>query len=233
MVYGQAPNHWLAESSGILDIVPKAGQVVELASGEGRNAVWLAEQGYLTVGVDISAAGVAKSQAFAKARGIPMDMLSFETGDATTFGKDNSFDAVVGVFAHVPPPMKKAFFENMVRIVKPGGRVIGQWYTPTHVDRKNDPAIDWGKGGPPDAAACETAAPACHGSLHTRPRAVCTGSCITTRVPSPPRCDSQAFPPRSCAPPLLAARAHSRCWKRPMPTLRRVPCTQETHMSST
>lgn len=155
MVYGQAPNRWLAESSRILDIVPKGGRVVELASGEGRNAVWLAEQGFPTVGIDISSAGVAKSRAFAQAKGIADANLTFETGDATTYGDDDSFDAVVGVFAHVPPPMKNAFFANMVRIVKPGGHVIGQWYTPTHVERKDDATIDWGKGGPPDAAACE------------------------------------------------------------------------------
>lgn len=157
MVYGQAPNRWLAASSGVRDLVPEGARIVELASGEGRNAVWLAEQGFRTVGVDISAAGVAKSRAFAKAKGMSEDVLRFETGDATTFGDDDSFDAVVGIFAHVPPPMKQAFIANMVRIVKPGGRVIGQWYTPTHVDRKNDPAIAWGKGGPPDAAACFSA----------------------------------------------------------------------------
>ena len=162
MVYGQAPNRWLAASSGVRDLVPEGARIVELASGEGRNAVWLAEQGFRTVGVDISAAGVAKSRAFAKAKGMSEDVLWFETGDATTFGDDDSFDAVVGIFAHVPPPMKQAFIANMVRIVKPGGRVIGQWYTPTHVDRKNDPAIAWGKGGPPDAAACESTARTCH-----------------------------------------------------------------------
>jgi len=171
MRYGEAANAWLAGPDGVKKFVPKGGRVIELASGEGRNTVWLAEQGYKAEGVDISSAGVLKSRAFADSRGLA-DTIKFSEGDATSFGEDDAFDGVVCVFAHVPTPLKAALLANIVRILKPGGHLVGEWYTPTHVERKDDPAVEWGFGGPPTKDACETSpAAAARGEAIARPLA--------------------------------------------------------------
>lgn len=152
LAYGEKANDWLSTGSELAKFVPDGGKIVELASGEGRNVVWLASQGYDAHGVDISAKGVEKAIKFAESRGVG-DKTTFTVGDATAHGLDDSYDAVVCVFAHMPPPLKVKLFENVMRILKPNGVLIGQWYTPTHVEKKD--AGGWGTGGPPVKALCE------------------------------------------------------------------------------
>ena len=64
--YGTAPNDFLAEHVGVL---PK-GRILCLAEGEGRNAVFLAEQGYDVVAVDGSEMGREKALQLAESRGV-------------------------------------------------------------------------------------------------------------------------------------------------------------------
>jgi SAM-dependent methyltransferase len=149
-VYGRECNAWLARADGIKHLVPDGSAVVELASGEGRNAVWLAQQGYSVTGVDISEVGTEKSRKLAAELGVS---CTFVTTDATAFGDADSQDAAVCVFAHVPPALKGKLFENIERIVRPGGFLFAQWYTPEHVRRKD--AGGWGIGGPPAAEPCK------------------------------------------------------------------------------
>jgi 2-polyprenyl-3-methyl-5-hydroxy-6-metoxy-1,4-benzoquinol methylase len=58
LVWTSTPNQFLV--SEVVDLPP--GRAVDLACGEGRNAVWLAEQGWEVTGVDFSAVGLAKAQ---------------------------------------------------------------------------------------------------------------------------------------------------------------------------
>ena len=167
MAYGEDANEWLAKDAKVGDFVPAGGKIVELASGEGRNAVWLASQGYEVHGVDISSKGVDKARAFADSKGVG-EKTNFTVGDATTFGDDDSYDAVVCVFAHMPPQLKGKLFKNIHRILKPQGVFIAQWYTPTHVAKKE--AGGWGKGGPPVKAMCKIPCPANPGHLNLCPR---------------------------------------------------------------
>ncbi len=76
--YGTAPNDFLkAEYSKI----PRGGKVLCLAEGEGRNAVFLAKQGYSETAVDQSAVGLEKAQDFAAENGVEITMVVADLAD--------------------------------------------------------------------------------------------------------------------------------------------------------
>lgn len=89
-----------------------------LAEGEGRNAVYLAQQGHDVIGVDSSKVGLDKAQKLAKERGVAIstvvaDLKEYDIGE-------DKWDAVVSIFCHMPPPMRKDVHSKIVRGLKPG-----------------------------------------------------------------------------------------------------------------
>ncbi len=109
-----------------------------LAEGEGRNAVFLAERGYDVHSVDLAPAGVAKTLRLAEQRGVEVDAV---VGDLETFDIGTArWDAVVSIFAHMPPPIRRSLHGRVVAALKPGGVFLLEAYTPAQVGR--------GTGGP-------------------------------------------------------------------------------------
>lgn len=134
--YGEGPNGFLAEVYGVLE-----GPVLCLASGEGRNAVWLAEKGLEVHAVDFSAVGVAKTLALAAERGVTVHAVE---GDLSTFDLGSSrWGGIVAVFAHLPPPIRKRVHAAIPTALRPGGRTVMEYYTPRQ--------LAFGTGGPPKA----------------------------------------------------------------------------------
>lgn len=134
-VYGTAPNDFLRAQFAH---IPK-GPVLCLAEGEGRNAVFLAEQGYAVTAVDSSAVGLEKAEALAAERGVKIttihaDLAEFEIAPG-------AWNGVVEIFCHVPPPIRKAMHAAVVAGLRPGGALVLEGYTPAQ--------IALGTGGPP------------------------------------------------------------------------------------
>ena len=132
--YGTAPNDFLREVGPSLH-----GPVLCLASGEGRNAVWLAEQGLEVHGVDISSEGVAKTHRLAEQRGVTVhahvgDLSEYDLGDSR-------WGAIVGIFAHLPPAVRERVHRAIPTALKPGGQLVLEMYTPRQ--------LAFGTGGPP------------------------------------------------------------------------------------
>src|SRR6476659_3138225 len=67
--FGTAPNHFLASCKPLL---PRSGRVLAVADGEGRNGVWLAEQGLDVLSIDFSPAAQAKARALAQPRRVTL-----------------------------------------------------------------------------------------------------------------------------------------------------------------
>jgi SAM-dependent methyltransferase len=136
--FGTAPNAFLAREARRL---PPGCRVLAVADGEGRNGVWLAQQGHDVLGIDISPRGVAKARALAEARGVAP---RFEVADVREHDMGTAaFDAVVAVFIQFAPPETRAdLFRRMVRALAPGGLLFLQGYRPEQVA--------YGTGGPPD-----------------------------------------------------------------------------------
>ncbi|MGD8560441.1 MAG: class I SAM-dependent methyltransferase [Gammaproteobacteria bacterium] len=136
-VYGKDPNEFLANA---VDKIPK-GKVLCIAEGEGRNAVFLAEQGYDVVAVDASAVGLEKARKLADERGVEIETI---VSDLAHFDIDSdSWDGVVSIFAHVPPQVRKELHQKIVNGLRSGGVLILEAYRPDQLQYKT--------GGPPSA----------------------------------------------------------------------------------
>jgi SAM-dependent methyltransferase len=136
-VYGTRPNEFLADVAGG---IPR-GRVLCIAEGEGRNAVYLAELGHEVVAVDASTVGLEKAEKLARERGVAIETVVADLADYEIEKK--SFDAVVSIFAHVPPVIRAPLHRRIVAGLKPGGVLVLEAYTPDQ--------IACGTGGPPVA----------------------------------------------------------------------------------
>jgi SAM-dependent methyltransferase len=124
-VYGTAPNRWLeAEAHRIR----RGGRVLSLGEGEGRNAVWLAEQGWQVVAVDASAVGLEKARRLAEARGVELTTVVADV--ATWRPAAASFDGVVLVYLHLPPAARPAVHAAAAAALRPGGVLVVEAFTP-------------------------------------------------------------------------------------------------------
>ena len=134
--YGTKPNDFLVHAATPL---PR-GRTLCLAEGEGRNSVWLAEQGFNVYSVDLSNIGVAKTLRFAASRGVTVHA---QVGDLADFViEPHSFDLIVSIFAHAPSILRRPLHQRVVNGLRPGGTFILEAYTPDQ--------IPLGTGGPSD-----------------------------------------------------------------------------------
>jgi SAM-dependent methyltransferase len=136
-VYGTEPNGFLREHVSVLPI----GDVLCLAEGEGRNAVFLATTGRRVSSVDLTEAGVAKTLRLALAVGVSVDAVVGDLADCD-LGVDR-WDAIVSIFAHMPSPVRVDLHRRVVASLRPGGVFLLEAYTPEQIGR--------GTGGPGSA----------------------------------------------------------------------------------
>jgi len=131
-IFGTAPNAFLASQAARL----RAGQsALAVADGEGRNGVWLAQQGLQVLSVDSSGVAQAKARKLAAQRGVT---LQFETADMLTWDwGDARFDVIVAIFIQFADPVGRARqFQGIRRALKPGGLLLLQGYTPRQLEYK-------------------------------------------------------------------------------------------------
>ena len=122
--YGTEPNDFLIE---VFKQIPKGGRVLCLAEGEGRNAVFLAEQGYNVTAMDMSEVGLRKAQQLAKDRGVTIstqvaDLADYEFGE-------NRWDGIVSIWAHLPSAVRQYVHAQIATALKPNGVYIVEAYT--------------------------------------------------------------------------------------------------------
>lgn len=134
--FGTAPNEFLARCKPLL---PKTGKALAVADGEGRNGVWLAEQGLDVVSVDFSPNAQKKAKALAAQRGV---LLTLIEADVHMWPyPEAAFDVVVEVFAQFSTPAERPLkWAGMRRALKPGGLLIIEGYAPKQ--------LAYGTGGP-------------------------------------------------------------------------------------
>ena len=121
-LFGKTPNAFLAAQIARLQPGMTA---LAVADGEGRNGVWLAEQGLAVTTTDIAPRAIEKALALAERRRVTLDA---QVADLETWAwPQDAFDVVVAVFIQfAPPPQRDRLFERMKAAVKPGGRVLLQ-----------------------------------------------------------------------------------------------------------
>ncbi|MBI0534850.1 class I SAM-dependent methyltransferase [Roseomonas sp. KE2513] len=140
--FGESPNRHLAAQDWRL----RAGmRALALGDGEGRNGVWLAGQGLEVTSVDWSAAGLAKADALAEARGVGLrtvvaDLVGWEW-------PVGAFDLVAWIFMHLPPEDRAVVAAGAVAALAPGGLLVLEGFTPAQEGRRSggprDPSLLW------------------------------------------------------------------------------------------
>lgn len=136
--WSSEPNRFFAEVVEGLDLPP--GRAIDLACGEGRNAVWLAERGWAVTGVDFSAVGIERGRTGAATRGIAVEWV---VADLATWDLGaGAFDLVAHVYLHWPSAERVPFLQRVAAAVAPGGVLVVVGH-----DRDN---IEHGHGGPQD-----------------------------------------------------------------------------------
>ncbi|WP_413206893.1 class I SAM-dependent methyltransferase [Rhodospirillum sp. A1_3_36] len=134
-LYGVEPNSWLVSQRYRL----KTGmRVLCVGDGEGRNGVWLAQQGMEVMSVDSSPVALRKSMKLAMDRNTK---LMTHCADLVTWHwPREAYDAVVAIFLHFPPTVRPAIHVAMAGALRPGGILLMEAFRPEQI--KN------GAGGP-------------------------------------------------------------------------------------
>lgn len=128
-VFGEAPNAYLQAQATHL----KPGNALAVADGEGRNGVWLAQQGLRVDAFDFSINAVRKANALAAKQGVTMNCVC---SDWQSFDwKLAHYDNIVGIFFQFATPDERLqLFRRMEASLKPGGILIIQGYTTKQLD---------------------------------------------------------------------------------------------------
>ncbi len=133
-LFGTEPNRFLARRQSLLEGGRTA---LSVADGEGRNSVWLAEQGLDVTAIEISAVAIEKARRLAAGRKVSVDFIQ---ADMLAPGwppeaMQGRFDWVIGVFIQfVGPEWRERQFETMKALTAPGGCILLQGYTPKQLE---------------------------------------------------------------------------------------------------
>jgi SAM-dependent methyltransferase len=142
LVWSAAPNIFVQELTGDLP----AGTALDIAAGEGRNALWLAARGWQVTAVDFSAVALQRAASLAQNQ-LGSDagrLVTLEADLETWVPQERSYDLVLVVYLQVPEKQRGAVMRRAAEAVAPGGTLLVVGH-----DLAN---LASGHGGPQDPA---------------------------------------------------------------------------------
>jgi SAM-dependent methyltransferase len=143
--YGTEPNDFLREQAAA---IPPGGNVLCLAEGEGRNAVFLGSRGLHVVALDQSGEGLRKTLKLAAARSVTVATIQADLGSYAI--EPDSWDAIVSIWCHLPSTLRARVHAQVVAGLKPGGVFLLEAYRPEQ--------LRFGTGGPKESDLMPTLA---------------------------------------------------------------------------
>lgn len=147
--YATAEYVWKADPNVFLVAETESlapGRALDLACGEGRNAVWLAEQGWEATGIDFSDAGLDKGRRLASDRGVE---VAWVCADATTWEPPTKgYDLVAVFYLQLPEAGRRRAMGIAGRALAPNGTLL--------VVAHDSANLPGGVGGPQDPAVLYT-----------------------------------------------------------------------------
>jgi SAM-dependent methyltransferase len=144
LLWSATPSRFLVAE--VADLTP--GRALDLACGEGRNALWLAERGWHVTGVDFSEVAIAKARARAEREGTRVD---FVCADLLEYEPERAaYDLVLVLYLHVSAPERRLVLARAAAALAPGGTFLLVGHD---LSNPSD-----GVGGPSDRALLYTAA---------------------------------------------------------------------------
>jgi SAM-dependent methyltransferase len=133
------PNQFVAAE--LADLPP--GRALDLAAGEGRNTVWLAERGWQVTAVDFSRVGLEKGRKLSAARGVDEARVDWIVADLRDFEPDRDFyDLVLIAYLQVNPELRATVMARAAAALAPGGTAFVVGHDLTNLTE--------GTGGPQD-----------------------------------------------------------------------------------
>ena len=140
LVWSAEPNIFVADELG--DLPP--GRALDLAAGEGRNAIWLARRGWTVTAADFSQVALDKGQELAQDA-----TVRWVCADATRWDEPSAYDLVVIAYLQLPAEQRRAAVRAAFASLVPGGTLLV-------VAHDSSNLVD-GTGGPQDPAVLMTA----------------------------------------------------------------------------
>ena len=134
--YGTDPNDFLRQHFTALPM----GKILSLCEGEGRNAVFLADQGYDVLAVDASHVGLSNAESLAQQRNVKIKTQVADLAFYTI--QPNSWDGIVLIFAHLPRPVRQRIYRQAIKGLRPAGVMLLESYGPDQ--------LNFNTGGPKD-----------------------------------------------------------------------------------
>lgn len=129
-MYGKKPNEFIKQIVSKL----KKGKVLAIAEGEGRNAVFLAEQGFDVTTWDFSKVGLEKTAKLAKERGVEVRAELVDL--STAHWEEEKWDVIINVFGHFDAETKARTLSGIASALKPGGMFVTEVYSPDQLEYK-------------------------------------------------------------------------------------------------
>lgn len=120
--WGTEPASFLPGLIAYADRDPHELRVLDIGCGEGKDAVFMAQQGCTVSAFDITVSGIRKTNALAAARGVSVNAW---TDDINTFTAEGPFDIIysTGTIQYLAPENIAPFFEKVKSLTAPGGIV--------------------------------------------------------------------------------------------------------------
>ena len=146
LVWSREPNQFVAAE--VADLAP--GTAVDLAAGEGRNAIWLASRGWSATAVDFSQVALDKGAQLVDEAGIELEgTLAWVCADATTWQPAEPVDLVVVAYLQLPAEDRRRAVRSAATMLRPGGTLLLVAHDSTNLTE--------GTGGPQDPSVLMTA----------------------------------------------------------------------------
>jgi SAM-dependent methyltransferase len=147
LVWSATPNLWIEQLAADLPV----GKALDLAAGEGRNTLWLAELGWDATAVDFSSVALDRATKLASDRlGEAASRFHTEQADLLVYAPtDNAFDLVMVVYLQIPAEPRRAILRRAAEAVGPDGLLIVVAHDSTNLEH--------GVGGPQDPAVLYSA----------------------------------------------------------------------------
>jgi SAM-dependent methyltransferase len=142
LVWGSGPNCFVAEELATLP----PGRAIDLGTGEGRNAIWLAERGFTVTAVDFSRVGLARAAGLAAGRGVSVNWVHADLLDYQP--TPGGYDLVLIAYIQLPADRLTALARTAAAALAPGGTLLAVGH-----DRDN---LTRGHGGPKDLSVLWT-----------------------------------------------------------------------------
>jgi SAM-dependent methyltransferase len=134
-VFGIEPNQFVATHLA----GNPAGRALDLGSGQGRNAVWLALQGHTVTAVDLSPVATQQAQQLAAEASVDVEFIAADLAEWQP--EPSSYDLVLLSYLQLPGELRRQVHHKVVTALAPGGTVF---LIAHHLDN-----IEHGIGGPP------------------------------------------------------------------------------------